>query len=73
MIDRIFLPKNAQVFSETGQTTANSFLPGKYGFCLNLDEIKDRVKLETTKSQQLSWKFKMNLAEVKKECYLGDR
>lgn len=72
MILWIFLPKNDQLFSETGQTPQSIFLPGMYGLWLNLDEIKDRVQNETTKNKQLSWKFKMNLAEVKKECYLGD-
>lgn len=72
MIYRIPLPKNVQLFSDTGQTTSNGFLPRRYGLCLNLDEIKDRVQIETTKNKQLSWKFKMHLNEVKKECYLGD-
>lgn len=36
------------------------------GFHLNLDEINDRVQTETVKYKQLSWKFKINLSEVKK-------
>lgn len=65
MIFRIFLPKNAQLSSETGQTTSNSFIPVRYGMCLNLDEIEARVQIEITENKQLSWKLKMNLCEVK--------
>lgn len=39
------------------------------GFHLNLDEINDRVQTETVKYKQLSWKFKINLSEVKKKKY----
>lgn len=46
-------------------------LPRRYGFCLNLDVIKDRVQIETIMNKWLSWNFKINLAEVKgKEYYL---
>lgn len=46
-------------------------LPQRYGFCLNLDVIKDRVQIETITNKWLSWNFKINLAEVKgKEYYL---
>lgn len=71
MIYRIFLSKNAQLSSETRQTTSNSFISVRYGMCLNLDDIEARVQIEITKNKQLSWKLKMNLCDVKKGMLSG--